>query len=159
MSLSVLSSLPYVFMRFYLNIYFLTYQKKKCACVLVYPDTCLLHLTSALVSLHLGSDSTMVILMCLIGSFTLLEGVSVKLPRLLIWVKTFLLVCWYQMLSCLILLVYVHDFGLIQLILYCTYRLQFYSSWRQCYPSWVHTSREGKGCGPEPDFYVWGKGS
>ena len=54
------------------------------ACVLVYPDTCLLHLTSALVSLHLGSDSTMVILMCLIGSFTLLEGVSVKLPRLLI---------------------------------------------------------------------------
>ena len=28
-SLSVLSVLPYVFMRFFLNIYFLTYQKKK----------------------------------------------------------------------------------------------------------------------------------
>lgn len=34
----------------------------------------------------------MVILMCLIGFFTLLEEVSVKPPRLSIWVKIFLLV-------------------------------------------------------------------
>ena len=35
-SLSVLSGLPYVFMRFYLNIYFLTYQKKKKIYKIVY---------------------------------------------------------------------------------------------------------------------------
>ena len=41
----------------------------------------------------------------------------------------------------------------------CDCRLQFYTSWRQCHPSWIHTSWERKGCGSQSDFYVWGQNS
>lgn len=106
-----------------------------------------------------GSASTMVIPMCLIGCFTLLEEASAKRPRLSIWVKTYLLVkkklFWVKKtLSCILYMILCYQW---LTWLFC--RIQFYIAWRQCNSSWVHTSWEGERCGPQSDFYVWGENS